>query len=411
MKIVGVSAAAAGLVACGGSGSSTAAASSTAGTSSDGPEKVTLKVWAPAEDQADDSCWLPIMTKAFQEANADRWDITFQLEVCSEGDAATKIVTDPAAAGDVYLFANDQIGTLDQAQAISKLGGSTVEQVQNDNSETMVASVTYKEGIYGVPFTGNTWFMYYNKDIFSEDDVKNLDTMLSKGKVAFPIQNSWYVEAFFLATGCQLYGGVQDADQGVEFGGENGVKAATYMVNLIANPNFVNDVDNKYGLAGLNDGTIGAYFSGSWDAGNLTLGDKLGACQLPTITIDGKDYQMKGFAGSKAIGVNPNCKTPAAAVALAAYLGSSESQKLHYELRGIIPTCNDLADLIADDIVAKAQNDTIANTAIVQPFIPEMGTYWTPAETFGKAVANGEVTLDNVEEKVEAFNESFKATL
>jgi arabinogalactan oligomer/maltooligosaccharide transport system substrate-binding protein len=40
-----------------------------------------------------------------------------------------------------------------------------------------------------------------------------------------------------------------------------------------------------------------------------------------------------------------------------------------------------------------------------------MGTYWTPAETFGKAVANGEVTLDNVEEKVEAFNESFKATL
>ena len=50
-------------------------------------------------------------------------------------------------------------------------------------------------GIYGVPFTTNTWFMYYNKKTFTEDDVKSLDTMLEKGKVSFPLSNSWYIAA------------------------------------------------------------------------------------------------------------------------------------------------------------------------------------------------------------------------
>ena len=29
--------------------------------------------------------------------------------------------------------------------------------------------------------------MYYDKRVFSEDDVKSLDTMLTKGKVSFPL--------------------------------------------------------------------------------------------------------------------------------------------------------------------------------------------------------------------------------
>ena len=47
-------------------------------------------------------------------------------------------------------------------------------------------------------FTTNTWFMYYNKKTFTEDDVKSLDTMLEKGKVSFPLTNSWYIAAFYL---------------------------------------------------------------------------------------------------------------------------------------------------------------------------------------------------------------------
>ena len=32
--------------------------------------------------------------------------------------------------------------------------------------------------------------MFYDKSVFSEEDVKNLDTMLEKGVVSFPLTNS-----------------------------------------------------------------------------------------------------------------------------------------------------------------------------------------------------------------------------
>lgn len=115
------------------------------------------------------------------------------------------------------------------------------------------------------------------------------------------------------------------------------------MVSLVNNPNFVNDLQGV-GIAGLRDGSVGAYFSGSWDYKSVKeiLGDNFGAVSLPTVKIGGKDKQMLAFAGSKAIAVNPNCKYQQVAVALAKYLGSKDAQKKHYELRGVIPVIQSL---------------------------------------------------------------------
>ena len=369
---------------------------------------ITLKVWGPQEDQVDASSWLPTMCEKFNEAHPE-WNITFVYEVCSEGDASKNVVQDVSAAADVYMFANDQLGTLIQANAIAQLGGTYLDQVLADNSESMIASVTGTDGgVYGVPFTGNTWFMYYDKSVYSEDDIKSLDTMLEKGKVSFPLTNSWYIASFFFANGGKIFGdaGV-DAAAGVEFGGDAGTAVTEYLVNMHANPNFVVDADGS-GLAGLRDGSVNAIFSGTWDAAAVkeALGDNFGAAQLPTVTIGGEAKQMKSFAGSKAIGVNPNCQNMQAAVALAVYLGSAEAQLAHYEMRGIIPTSLALTEdaAIQADAVALAQANTIANTSVVQPSIPEMNNYWTPSENFGKAIVSGEVTLDNAAEKTEAYN-------
>ena len=59
---------------------------------------------------------------------------------------------------------------------------------------------------------------------------------------------------------------------------------------------------------------------------------------IPTVTVNGQEGQMKSFVGSKAIGVNPNCKNPEVAVALADYLGSQECQQIRFDTRQIIPT-------------------------------------------------------------------------
>ena len=379
-----------------------------------GAEKIALTVWAPQEDQVDENSWLWVMLKKFEEAHPE-YEITWTVQVCSEGDAATKVTTDVAAAADVYMYANDQLGTLMQAGALAKLGGDYLAQVQNDNSATFVNTVTYTDGcVYGFPYTANTWFMYYNKSIYTEDDVKSLETMLEKGTVAFPLSNSWYLASFYVANGATLFGdsGV-DAAAGLQFGGANGTAVTEYLVNLVANPNFKDDTDGL-GLSGLANGTIGACFSGSWDAKTVSeaLGENMGVAQLPTITINGEAKQLRSFAGSKAIGVNPNCAHPKAAMQLAAFLSSEEAQLAHYEMRQIIPAASALAtnETVAKDAVAVGQSLTMQNTAIVQPTIPEMGNYWGPAGTMGTAIVNGEVTLENAAEKTQAFQDSLAGT-
>ena len=376
-------------------------------------EEINLTVWGPAEDQdASKGAWLQKWCQAFDNEHPE-YAINFTYGVCSEGDAGKTVSQDPSASADVYFFANDQINTLIDAGALAQLGGETEQYVKDTNSEAIVKSVTVTdengdEGIYGIPFTTNTWFMYYDTSVFSEDDIKNLDTMLEKGKVAFPLQDSWYIASFYVANGGTLFGeDGTDEEAGVDFLGENGegVAVTNYLIDLVNNENFV--VDDGDDIATIGE-KISACFSGSWNYNTVkkALGDNFGAAKLPTITIDGEEKQLKSFAGSKAIGVNAASQNMKASVELAKYLGSAEAQADHYELRSIIP-CN--SELLEDEELQKdalvvAQNETFDETSIMQPFVKAMDLYWTPAENFGKAIVNGEVTKDNAEEKTDEFN-------
>lgn len=254
--------------------------------------------------------------------------------------------------------------------------------------------------------------MYYDKSVFDEEDVKNLDTMLEKGVVSFPMTNSWYLPAFYIGNGCTLFGDGTDEAKGVDFGGEKSVEVTDYLIDLAGNPNFKIDADGS-GIAGLRDGSISAMFSGSWDANAVkeALGDNMGAIALPAYTLNGEEKQMMAYAGSKAIGVNPNCKDMVAAVELAVYLGSAEAQRTHYELRNVIP-CNTelLKDTkIAEDPLVMAQNNTFNDTSILQPFVAKMNNCWTPVENMGKGIRNGSVTHDNSAEQAEAMNEAMNS--
>ena len=371
-------------------------------------EQITLTVWSPQEDQADENSFLQQATAKFAEAHPE-WEITWNFGVCGEGDAGTMVTQDPAAAADVYAFANDQLGTLLQANAIARLGGDTLKQVQDTNSATMVASVTSGDGVYGVPFTGNTWFMYYNTSVYTAEDIKSLDAMMAKMPVAFPVTNTWYVPAFFFAAGGTMFGDGTDGAAGITFGDANAVAATTYIANALAAGTMIDDA-NGAGLDGLRNGTLGAIFSGTWDAKNVeeALGENYGAAQLPCITINGEERQLKSFAGSKAFGVNPNSANVKAASLLAAWLGSADMQDLHFQLRnGEVIPCS--VALIASGNydgtpAAVAQNDTIANTSFLQPSIPEMGNYWNNANPMGQALVNGEINADNAAAKTEEWN-------
>ena len=360
----------------------------------------TLTVWSPQEDQ--DTGWLAKECDAFNAAHPN-WDITFNYGVCAEGDAKATVTQDVENSADVYMLANDNIPDLLAANALAELGGSYLDYVNTTNSESIVASVTYNDAVVAFPFTSNTWFMYYDKSVFSDDDVKSFDTMLEKGKVSFPLSNSWYIQAFYVANGCTLFGDGTDAAAGVDFSGDKATAVTEYLIDLCKNPNFVNDADGA-GIAGLRDGSVNAIFSGTWDAEGVkeALGDNMGVAALPTVNIGGTEGQMKSFMGSKAIGVNPNAENMQVAMSLAAYLAGEDAQKDHYDMRNILPSNTNIE--IADDPIATAISKVMTDTSVMQPLVSEMGNYWSPAENMGKALVAGEITADNAAEKTEDMN-------
>lgn len=363
-----------------------------------------LTVWSPQEDQ--DKNWLQDQCEAFA-AEHPNWKINFNYGVCPEGEAKDNVTKDVEAAADVYMLANDNIPDLVSAGALSELGGDYLGYVTSTNSDSILASVTYNDSVVAFPFTPNTWFMYYDKSVFSEDDVKNFDTMLEKAgeagkKVSFKLTDSWYIEAFYVANGCTLFGDGTDTDAGIDFGGDKAAAVTEYLVDLAANPNFLVDADGS-GLAGLGD-SVAALFSGSWDAEAVKekLGDNMGVAALPTVTIDGKEGQMKSFIGSKAIGVNPNAENQQVAMSLAAYLAGEKAQTAHYEMRNLPPSNINIS--LADDPIATAVTNVMTDTSIMQPLCKEMSNYWSPAENMGKNIQSGEVTKDNAAEKTEEMN-------
>ena len=382
------------------------------GSSANGKESIRLMVWAPSEDQSKDSGeWLQKCCEAFA-AEHPEYNISFVYGVADEATAAAQVAQDPEASADVFMYANDNITVLTDAKAAAKFGGIYEQQIMETNSETVTDSLRAEGYLYGVPFTTNTWYMFYDKKVFSEEDVKSLDSMLEKGVVSFPFTNSWYLPSFYIANGCTLFedGTVEEA--GVDFAGDKAVEVTDYLIDLLNNPNFVVDADGS-GMAGMRDGSINAMFTGSWDAASIReiLGEDMGVAALPTYNLNGEEKQMMAYAGSKAIGVNATSKNMVAAIQLAVYLGSADAQKLHYELRSVVPCNTELLEdeAISTDALVLAQNDTFDRTSILQPFVSKMSNCWTPVENMGKGIRNKSITHDNAEEQTQAMNDAMNS--
>ena len=132
----------------------------------------------------------------------------------------------------MFLYSNDGIAWLTDSKAAAKFGGKYREEIEATNSPEILQSLMLGDDLYGVPYTTNTWYMFYDKSVFSEEDVKNLDTMLEKGVVSFPFTNSWYLPAFYVGNGCTLFGDGTDESAGVDFTGDKAYEVTDYLIDL-----------------------------------------------------------------------------------------------------------------------------------------------------------------------------------
>lgn len=129
---------------------------SAGGSNGGSGEKVRLMVWSPSEDQSKDSGeWLQTCCNNFA-AQHPEWDITFVYGVADEATAAQTVAQDPEASADVFMYANDNITVMTDAQALARFGGKYEEQIRSTNSDALLNSVTLDGSLYGIPYTTNT---------------------------------------------------------------------------------------------------------------------------------------------------------------------------------------------------------------------------------------------------------------
>ena len=131
-------------------------------------EKVRLMVWSPSEDQSKESGeWLQTMCESFAEENP-QWDITFVYGVADEATAATQVSQDPEASADVFMFANDTLTIMTDANALAKFGGTYREEIEASNTPEVLKSLTMNDELYGVSFTTNKAFTCENTTLEGE---------------------------------------------------------------------------------------------------------------------------------------------------------------------------------------------------------------------------------------------------
>ncbi|WP_139903628.1 extracellular solute-binding protein [Clostridium thermarum] len=346
-------------------------------------QKVSLKVWGSQEDQA----LLGKMIESFKAAHPDK-EYTIELGVVSEADAKTRYLEDPAAAADVFSFANDQLYDLVNAGGLYEVTRNK-DAIIAANSEGSIEAATAGDKLYAYPMTAdNGYFMYYDKSVVSDEDVKTLDGILAAAdkagkKVFMDVSNGWYIASFFLGAGGTLT--MKDGKQVIDWNNETGVKVGEAIKAFTAHKAFLTGDDAV--LTGGFGETIAAGVSGTWNAEAIKskLGDNFGAAKLPTFTVDGKQVQMGSFAGYKLVGVNSQTKSPVDAMDLAEWLTNEENQALRFKERAMGPSNKKVAE--SAEVKANLPLAALSEQSKYATSQKDVsGSYWAPAEAFGTAM-------------------------
>ncbi|WP_160692721.1 extracellular solute-binding protein [Clostridium sp. C2-6-12] len=385
-----------------GCGTSAKQASSDKGKSAGYAKDAKLKIWGSQEDQE----MYRKVVEQFKNSTPEAKDWTIDFGVVQGAKAKEEILKDPSAAADIFDFASDQIQELKKANVLYRITKNKDKIISSSLPEA-VKGATIDGELYGYPLTNTTFVMFYDKSMYTEDEVKNLNTMMEKKlpegvtNFSMDIDNGWFNSCFFQGVGCRLFGQDGLDPTKCDFNNQKGLMAGNYMANLAASPKFANQ-DGPLLLKAFENKKLGATFQGIWDAEAIKgyLGKDYGVTKLPEVTLeDGSTVQLASMMNFNLTGINAQTKYPAEAMLLAEYLTTNkDALKLRSELR-------------PQDEAAKKAADEQAKLAVLQTSIPQVGNFWPAAEAFGAGLMDKTITKDNMKEKLDLLVKNILAQI
>ncbi len=375
-------------------------------------QKVELVVWGAEEDAE----LMNQIIQSFQKKYQGEANIQISFEVQGESQCKDVLIGGLEDGADVFTFADDQLNALAAAGALDPI--ENAEEIKNRNLPSAVEAATVNDQLYAYPLTAdNGYFLYYNRQYFTETQVKTLDEILNvaaeNGKLfTMDWSSAWYVYSFFGNTGLQV--GLNDDGitnyctwNGVD-GDIRGIDVAQAMLNIAKHPGFVNGTDEEF-LNGVRDGTVIAGVSGVWNsvAVNEAWGENAAATKLPTYTCNGSQVQMASFSGCKLIGVNAYSEYPIWAARLAEWITNEENQRLRFEMRGQGPSNLAVAD--SEEINQSPAIAALLEQSEFSQLQRVGGNFWDPVTKFASNMAAGNSSGQNLQEQLDEMAEGVSA--
>lgn len=374
---------------------------------------VSLTIWT----EGSNNDVLNQMIDGFKQKYAGQAEFDIQIEESADAAARDAVLGDIHNAADVFPFADDQLSSLAAAGALSRVPNA--DEIRRANQEGAVGAATVGDDLYAYPMSAdNGFFLYYDKDYFSEEDVKTLDRILEVAaengkKFSMEWSSGWYTYAFFGNTGLEFGinadGVTNYCNWNTTEGDITGADIVRSMMDIAANPGFMSLPDSEF-IANVKSGKVIAGVSGVWNAIEIqeAWGEDYGAVKLPTYTCNGQQIQMSSFVGYKMFGVNAYSDHVEWAHKLADWLTNEQNQVLRFEERNQGPSN-----------INAAASDEVNNVPAIRAVIEQSqygdlqrvgNNYWTPFSEFGEAIANGKTNGATPQEMIDTLVEGITAS-
>ena len=135
--------------------------------------KVELVVWGAEEDAE----LMNQIIQNFQAKYQGQADFHILFEVQGESQCKDVLIGGLEDGADVFTFADDQLNALAAAGALDPI--ENAGEIRSRNLSSTVEAATVNNQLYAYPLTAdNGYFLYYNKQYITEEQMKTLDGIL-----------------------------------------------------------------------------------------------------------------------------------------------------------------------------------------------------------------------------------------
>ncbi len=312
------------------------------------------------------------------------------------GDAVTQIALDgPAGIGpDLFAAPHDRLGSLVSGGHV--LATANADKVKSEVLGACSTALTFNGTMYGYPVSAETYALFYNKDLISENELPKTWEDLAKwsqdfnsknpGKYGFvmDVGSGYYTIVFTTSEGNRLFGPSGTDTSNTNINSEASVKGMKFFQTMRKALDVpAADLDTSTADAAFQAGTAAMHITGLWNVKPFEdAGINFGVTTLPA--LPGDNTPCASFSGTRAMFVSAYTDHPEEANEFGQFLLTAEMQKLRFDLTGTVPS---VSVEVSSPYLPGFMNQL--NYAFPMPSIPEMGMYWEAMNNASKNIWDG----------------------